>query len=452
MTEIRGFRFIAIVIIIQSLLSIGCGPQYIASSQPPNVVLIMADDLGYETVTANGGISYETPQLDKMAREGMRFEQCYAQPLCTPSRVQIMTGIYNVRNYVEFGLLDTSQTTFAHLYQDAGYTTCIIGKWQLGKDTKSPNQAGFDEYCLWQVSQGSRDENGRDSRFSAPELEINGVIEKFGITEYGPDIVSNYGLGFIKRAVDENKPFLLYYPMILTHCPFSPTPDSEEWLTDISTVEKYKGKAKYFGDMMAYTDKIIGKINQHLQELGVSENTIVLFVGDNGTDRPVVSEMKDRTVAGAKNKSTDAGTRVPLIAKWPAHIKPNQTSSDIIDLTDILPTICEASNITVPRELEIDGVSFLPQLKGEKGNPREWIYSWYSRGGQVELARVFARDQRYKLYSTGEFYDVINDYDEVNPLSIEILDQEKLAKHDMLKKVIDNYSTQRYNKLPHLSQ
>ncbi|MFT4568357.1 MAG: arylsulfatase A [Saprospiraceae bacterium] len=443
------FALVTIGILFQLVIS--CSTSKTSKVVPPNVIVIMADDLGYETIAANGGISYQTPQLDKMASEGVRFEQCYAQPLCTPSRIQIMTGIYNVRNYVEFGLLDTSQTTFAHLYQEAGYATCIVGKWQLGKDPKSPNRAGFDEYCLWQVSQGARYDNGNDTRFSAPELEINGDIRTYGRTEYGPDIVSDYGLEFIERAVEKEKPFLLYYPMILTHCPFSPTPDSEEWLTDSTTIEAYKGNAKYFGDMMSYTDKIVGKINQHLEDLGVADNTLVLFVGDNGTDKPVVSEMQNRTVAGAKNTTTDAGTHVPLIVKWPAQIISKQRSKDLIDLTDVLPTICEASNIEVPTHLQIDGVSFLAQLKGEQGNPRDWVYSWYSRSGKTEKAQVFARDQRYKLYSTGAFYDVINDYDEERPIALLDLDEDIKKKHHMLQKVIENYAAQRYNKLPHIS-
>ena len=216
--------------------------QVYAQGQAPNIIVVMADDLGYETIGANGGSSYSTPQIDAMAKRGIRFEQGYAQPLCTPSRIQIMTGIYNVRNYVEFGLLEPTQTTFGHLFQRAGYQTCIVGKWQLGKDPQSPRKAGFDEHCLWQVRRGRSDSTGRDTRFSRPVLETNGVLKTYSRDTYGPRITADYALDFMERMHQEGKPFFLYYPMILTHCPFSPTPDSPEWARDDTTVMKYKGK------------------------------------------------------------------------------------------------------------------------------------------------------------------------------------------------------------------
>ena len=214
-------------------------------AQYPNIILIMADDLGYEAIGANGGTSYNTPNIDQLADNGIRFEYCYSQPLCTPSRVKIMTGISNVRNYIRFGILDTNQTTFGHLFQEAGYATCIVGKWQLGKDPMSPHKAGFDEHCLWQVREGRTDKTGRDTRFSRPELETNGEIKRYDDDHFGPQIVADYGLDFIERKHGEGKPFLLYYPMILTHCPFSPTPESPEWAVDDTTVMRYKGQPDY---------------------------------------------------------------------------------------------------------------------------------------------------------------------------------------------------------------
>jgi arylsulfatase A len=414
----------------------------------PNIILIMADDLGYETISANGGESYQTPELDLMASNGMRFEHCYAQPLCTPSRVKLMTGIYNVRNYVRFGLLDKSQTTFGHLFRNAGYATCIIGKWQLGKEASSPQHAGFDKHCLWQVRAGRIDSTGRDTRFSKPVLETNGILKTYADTDYGPEIVSEFGLDFIEESHQDGKPFLLYYPMILTHCPFSPTPDSPEWIKDDTTIMTYKGQAHYFKDMVFEMDRIVGKINRKLEELGIQNNTLVVFTGDNGTDTPVVSFLNGREVAGAKGESIDAGTRVPLIVQWPDVIEANSVSNSLIDFSDFLPTICEAAKIEVSDSLDIDGRSFIPQLQGEKGAAREWIYNWYSRGGEVSKASVFARNQRFKLYESGEFYEIPNDYDEQSPLKFEELDSDAKGVYQMLNDVLDHYKDRRLDKIP----
>ena len=414
----------------------------------PNIILIMADDLGYETIGVNGGTSYSTPNIDKMAAEGIRFEHCYAQPLCTPSRVKLMTGMYNVRNYVRFGLLDTSQTTFGHIFQEAGYETCVVGKWQLGKDPLSPEKAGFDEHCLWQVTKGRVDSTGRDTRFSQPILEVNGEVKEYnGEKDFGPKIVSDYGMDFMERAVSDDKPFLLYYPMILTHCPFSVTPDSKDWITNDTSVMTYKGQAVHFGDMMSYTDKIIGNINKKIEELGISDNTLILFTGDNGTDVPIVSNMEGRQIAGAKGKSTDAGTRVPLIAKWPGKIPNGKVTDDLVDLSDFLPTICEASKIDIPDSLDLDGRSFYGRLINSNPSPRDWIYNWYSRSGDESKANVFARTRKYKLYASGEFYDVPNDYLEQRPIDIEDFNQDSQRDYGMLKKVIEDYSKRRLEEI-----
>ncbi len=434
--------------ILLFFLAVSCkqGTSESIGQRPPNIILIMADDLGYETIGVNGGSSYDTPEIDKMAAEGMRFEHCYAQPLCTPSRVQLMTGIYNVRNYVRFGLLDTTQITFGHLFQKAGYSTGIIGKWQLGKDPTSPQKAGFDSHCLWQLTEGRVDSTGRDTRFSAPVLDIDGELKTFGENDYGPEIVSDYGLDFIEKNHKLEKPFFLYYPMILTHCPFSPTPISPEWGTDSTAVMSYKGQMGYFGDMVFQMDKIVGKINEELVQLGIENNTLVIFTGDNGTDKPVVSTMNDRQVAGAKGKSTDAGTRVPLIVKWPRVIRSNSTNNDLIDFSDFLPTISEAAGIKLD-SLDLDGHSFLPQLHGGKGDPREWIYSWYSREGEVEQARVFARNHRFKLYSTGEFYEIPKDYEEQTPMDVTNLDTDAKEVYLKLDAVLQGFGKRRLDKV-----
>jgi len=408
-----------------------------AETRQPNIVLIMADDLGYECIGANGGTSYGTPVLDGLANGGARFEHCYAQPLCTPSRVQIMTGIYNVRNYVKFGVLARDETTFAHLLKEAGYATCIAGKWQLGRESDSPRHFGFDASCLWQHSRGRADEDKLDTRYPNPRMDVNGEPVSYGGGEYGPDVATDFICDFIGRNAE--RPFLVYYPMILTHCPFDPTPDSPDWDPSSKGSRKYKGDPRYFGDMVAYTDKVVGKIVARLEELGLRENTLVLFTGDNGTDKPVVSKMDGREVAGLKGSTTDAGTRVPLVASWPGTIPAGQVCGDLVDFSDFLPTLCEAADVDVPASLSIDGTSFLPQLRGETGNPREWIYCWYSRSGNETKAKVFARNQRYKLYATGDFHDVRADVLEQMPLQDGDLSEDARRTRGMLQRVLDRY-------------
>jgi len=410
------------------------------SGGKPNIVLIMADDLGYETIGACGGTSYKTPVLDGLAACGVRFEHCYAQPLCTPSRVKIMTGIYNVRNYVKFGLLDPGETTFAHLLKRAGYATCVVGKWQLQGGFDGPGRFGFDEYCLWQL-------NRRPGRYPNPGLEVNGKQVDYTGGEYGPDVVSDYACDFIRRHKDG--PFLVYYPMILTHCPFEPTPDSPDWDPKSKGSKTYKGDPKYFGDMVTYMDKIVGKILRALLEAGVRENTLILFTGDNGTDKPVVSTLGNRKVAGAKGSTTDAGTRVPLIVDWPAEAAGGRVLDDLVDFSDVLPTLCEAAGAGVPEKLAIDGRSFLPQVRGKEGNPREWIYCWYSRGGKDKKAKVFARTRRYKLYRRGQFYDVAADPKEKHPLGDKAADlpAETKRARQVLRAALDRYKDARPERL-----
>ena len=320
----------------------------------PNFVIILADDFGYECVRANGGTSYRTPELDRLAVTGMRFEHCYVQPLCTPTRVQLMTGLYNVRNYITFGQMDPNAVTFAQLLKRAGYATCIAGKWQLGRDSTLPKRFGFDEYCLWQHLR-------RPPRYANPGLEINGVEKDFTGGQYGPDLVSDYACDFITRH--EDGPFFLYYPMMLTHAPFQPTPDSSDW--DPKAMGETVNRApKHFADMVAYMDKLVGRVITRLDDLRIRDRTLILFVGDNGTGRGVRSMMGDRVVIGGKGSTTVSGMHVPLIANWPGKIPAGRVSQDLIDSTDFLPTLCDAGGAIPP--FPLDGHSFYRQLLGER--------------------------------------------------------------------------------------
>ena len=408
-----------------------------------NIVLIMADDLGYETIGANGGESYATPNLDRLAANGVRFEHCYAQPICTPSRVQLMTGQYNVRNYTKFGVLNRDERTFANLLKESGYATCIAGKWQLGGGADAPQHFGFDDALLWQHLRGARREGTKqDTRYSNPRFERNGVAVDYNDGEYGPDLMADFVCEFIRKNRD--RPFLVYYPMILTHCPFVPTPLSADWDSKSKGSDSYKGDAKYFGDMVHYMDRLVGKVVEEIKRQGLEDRTIILFTGDNGTDIPVVSRLNGKDVAGAKGSMTDAGTRVPLIAYAPAQASP-AVVSDLVDFSDFLPTLCELAGIPVPATPELDGRSFAPQLFGRKGNPREYVYSWFSGKGDEKDALVFARTHRYKLYRNGGFYDLVADNLEQAPLADTSLTEEQKQVRDQLQKAIDHYQGIRKN-------
>lgn len=400
----------------------------------PNVILILADDLGYETIGANGGTSYPTPVLDRLAAGGARFTDCFAQPLCTPTRVQLMTGLSNVRNYLNFGNMDPKSVTFANHFQKAGYATCIAGKWQLGHALDLPAKFGFDEHCLWQHTR-------RPPRYANPGLEINGVAKDFSRGEYGPDLVNDHVLDFIGRHKD--KPFLLYYPMMLTHDPYQPTPDSPDW-DPAAKGEAVNRKAAHFGEMVTYMDKLVGTVVAKLDQCGLRENTLVIFLGDNGSGRGMRSMMGTREVVGKKGSTVDAGMRVPLIANWPGHIAKSSVCGDLVDTTDLLPTMVEAAGLQLDGNQKHDGRSFLPQLRGEKGHPREWIYSWYSpRHGGDKTVREFAFNHRFKLYRTGEFFDVAADPDEKTPLKVSALGGSAALAAPSLQTALDQFKNAR---------
>ncbi len=401
-------------------------------SAQPNVVLIMVDDFGYECVTANGGESYQTPNLDKLAASGVRFENCHVQPLCTPTRVQLMTGRYNVRNYINFGTLLRTETTFGNLMKSAGYATGICGKWQLGGEVDSPQHFGFEESCLWQQTR-------RPPRYANPGLEYNGVEKDFTQGEYGPTLVNDFALSFITK--NKEKPFFLYYPMILTHNPFQPTPDSPDWDPTISSENKQQSP-KHFADMTAYMDKLVGTVVAKLDELGIRDNTLLIVLGDNGTNSGITSRYQGTDYKGGKGSTTSHGTHVPLIVSWPVVMKQGRVSADLVSSTDFLPTICAAAGVAVPAT--VDGVSFLPQLKGEPGTPRDSLYTWYSpRQSQDMTVREYTFDHRFKLYRTGQFYDLSTDEMEKQDLASSPLSSEATAAKAKLQTALDHFKDAR---------
>jgi len=369
----------------------------------PNIIMIMADDIGHECLSCYGSTYYKTPNIDKLAASGMRFNHAHSQPICTPSRVQIMTGIYNNRNYIQFGILDPKATTFGQVIQDAGYKTCVAGKWQLLGGLEGPNHFGFDKYCLWQVVR-------RPSRYPNPGLEIDGEKKDFKDGSFGPDVVSDYICNFMEDNKDE--PFLVYYPMIAPHWPFVPTPDHEDWDPKMWRDKKnepggYRSQ-KYWSAMVTHTDKMVGKVVDKVEELGIRDNTLIIWTGDNGTYTQITSPFQGRDYVGGKGSPKDNGTHVGFVASWPKQIQPGQVVDDLVDFSDVFPTLADVAGAKIPDGLDLDGVSLLPTFQN-RPRKKEVIYCWFHRNGDRKAASQHVRDQRYKLYSTGAMFDTVND-------------------------------------------
>ena len=424
-------------------------------SKKPNIILILSDDLGYETLGCYGGTSYKTPVLDNLASTGAMFNNAHVQPLCTPTRVQLMSGKYNFRNYIGFGLMDPNERTFGHIYSDNGYKTCIAGKWQLYSynppDEKPEDRnkgqkiedAGFDEYCVWHAHQ--TEEKG--SRYKDPIIYQNGKYLNDTKDKYGDDIFADYIIDFIDKNQDEQ--FFVYFPMTLTHDPKEPTPDSEEYKffeppsnktlggKTFDELENWDDDPKFYKDMVEYHDKVIGKIVSKLDQLNLRDDTIIIYAGDNGTTRGIISMMGDKKIIGGKGLTSDTGTHVPLICNWLGTVKNETIINDLIDASDFLPTMLDISDIK--NSDLMDGKSFYPQILGNKGNPRDWIY-FYFDPNSPRLDRPvmeFVREKKWKLYSDNRMFDVLNDPNETKEILFD-QDSETQEAYNNLKNILEN--------------
>ena len=401
----------------------------------PNVILIMADDMGAECLSVYGGTSYSTPNLDQMAEEGLLVSHCIAQPLCTPSRVKLMTGRYNYRNYTHFGHLDTSWLNMGSVMKDAGYRTCISGKWQLNglsykeqfpdwDDPTRPYQMGFESYCLWQLTH----ERSEGERYSNPLIEQDGKLIETGPDNYGPDIFCTYILNYIDQHRKE--PFFVYYPMVLVHEPFVPTPDSRDW---IQADQRYRADTTLFADMVTYADKIVGRIRNRLEEHGIDKNTILIFTSDNGTHPSITSRTHIREVRGGKGKTISDGVHVPLLISWPDQIEKGRRFQGLIEFSDFFATLADLTD----RQVETDGISFLPLLEGQPFRGRESAQVYYDPrwSNGVNLHRNhFVQTTEYKLYQNGSFYNLEHDVMERHPMATCELNSKQKSIFDKLHK------------------
>jgi len=402
--------------------------------EQPNILFILADDVGREVLGCYGGQSYKTPHLDALAADGMRFTHAYSMPVCHPTRVCLLSGKYPARlGNPKWGSYPKSEEkkTFASVLQNAGYATAVAGKWQLSlmkKDLLQPKRMGFDEWSVFGWHEGPR--------FHDPMIYQNGEVRTDTKGKYGPDLYVEFLIDFMQR--NREKPFLAYYSMALAHdvtddigkpVPYGP---NDRWLN--------------YQEMAEDMDHQIGKLVAALDRLKLRRKTLILYTTDNGTagasylrvgkdgkfERPkVFSYFHGRMVQGGKGKLTDLGTRVPLIANWTGRITGEQVIDDLVDFSDMLPTFAELGGTKVPGG-RLDGISLAGRLLRNEPSTRKWAYAESSRGGAQ-----FLRTRTHKLYNDGRLFNMAADPDEKKPLAVddakEVRNQLQTALNDLPK-------------------
>ena len=355
------------------------------AADKPNVIFILADDLGIGNVSCYGSDKYKTNNIDKLASGGTRFTQAFTAALCGPSRALIMTGRYAFRNgstnQDACMKMPIAELRLAQTFKAAGYATSAIGKW--GQLPGEPNEAGFDDYLRFNGSGFYWNKN----KSKGGAYRANGKELKLGEKEYMPDLMHNQAVSFIKK--NQTKPFFLYYSMVHVHGDIQPTPDSAADSKDL------------YSDNILYMDKLVGKLVAELDTLKLRENTLIIFMGDNGTAKgqDKLSTIGGRNVSGVKGTMLECGGLVPMIANWPGKTPAGKVSANLVDSTDFLPTFADLIGTKLPENVIFDGNSLAPQLRGEEGKKRQFVYN--------QLASMwYVRNAGWKLNQLGELYDM----------------------------------------------
>ncbi len=417
----------------------------------PNILFIMADDLGPEWLRCYGGKEIETPHLDALAKGGMRFTNAYSMPQCTPSRVTLLTGQYPFRhgwvNHWDVPRWGAGchfdwkhNASFARIMQSAGYVTAAAGKWQINDFRVQPDamaKHGFDDWCMWT---GYESDNPPSSeRYWDPYINTpKGSRTHKG--RFGTDVFVDFLIDFMKRHHD--KPQMLYFPMALTHTPFTETPHEKRPRT----------KEDKFKAMVRYTDHSVGRLIGALDALKLRSDTIVIFCGDNGTTGRITARMNGREVRGGKSGIGENGCWTPFIVNAPGRVPAGVVTDALTDFTDMLPTFAELGGATLPEDMAIDGHSIAPVLLGkEKDSKREWILAMGAHAAKltkegVVPAQPYAnralRDKRYKLWvedgNTTRLYDLQEDPGEKTNL-IDSADPKHIDALKKLKTVLDTF-------------
>ncbi len=395
----------------------------------PNIVLIMADDQGWGDLSMNGNTDIKTPHIDALAKNGASFENFYVQPVCSPTRAELLTG----RHFTRLGVHRTSaggermnlnETTLAEVLKQAGYQTAAYGKWHNGMQAPyHPNARGFDDYYGFT--------SGHWGNYFSPMLEHNGKIVK-GDGFLVDDLI-NHGMEFITK--NKENPFFLYLPLNTPHSPMQ-VPD-EFW-------NRFKDKdldLKYLGEesttiehtkaalaMVENIDYNVGRIMEKLMELQLEENTIVIYLSDNGPN----GWRWNGNMRGRKGSTDEGGVRTPFLLQWKGTVAPNKTISQIGSAIDILPTLANLANVEINTKKPLDGLSLAPLLL--ESNPK-WkerlVFNHWS--GKTSI-----RTQKFRLDNEDRLYDMDNDREQKNDLSEQfpkIADSLRKSKIDWLTKI-----------------
>jgi len=353
----------------------------------PNFVILYADDLGYGDLACYGHPTISTPNLDRMAGEGMRFTQFYsAAPVCTPSRAALMTGRLPIRNGMcsnkrgvlfpdSAGGIQPDEILLPEALKKLGYATGMVGKWHLGHLPEYlPTRNGFDEYFGIPYSNDMK---------PTPLMQNEKAIEEPAVQETLTTRYTLKAIDFIKRH--REKPFFLYLAHSMPHLP-------------VSTSEKFLDKSDggLYGDVIETIDWSVGRIRETLEAKGIAENTLLVFTSDNGPWLDLPDRMLNENVErwhggspgplrGAKGTTYEGGMRVPMITCWPGHIPAGTRNAHVASTMDLLPTIAGITGAALPKDRILDGSDILPLLSGTAESPHEYFY--YFRGDQLEAVR-----------------------------------------------------------------
>ena len=387
-------------------------PTAFAAPGSPNIVFILADDLGIDGFGCYGSDRFKdhTPHIDALAKSGLRFDFCYSMPTCNPSRCALMTGRYEFHTGNAPSYRD--EASMARTLKQAGYATGMAGKWRQMRDT--PGDWGFDEYLTDPSPSGYYWETKYTTNKDALEAKTG---------TYGPDLCRDFTLDFLERHKDQ--PFFFYYPTHLVHNPIVRTPQSVGTTKDQDTL---------YADNVAYLDKQVGEIVAAIDRLGLRERTIIVFASDNGTAKYGIEHayIHGRHIYGMKETMLEGGSRVPLIVNWKGTVAPGRTSEDLIDFTDLLPTFAELASATLPAIPVLDGRSFAPQIRGESGTPRKWVYVQHNTAHEW-----YALEHGWKLNQAGDLFDMSDAPFAEKPVSPGEANDSARAARDRLQTVLD---------------